>query len=266
MLRSEAGFPISPATTGDTIRQHNLLLIHGAWAGAWVWETITPLLYEQGFEVKTIDLPGNGCDDTPAEAVDIGCYLCFLLATIATIDGPLTVVAHSGAGVLATALAEALPERLDGVVIIAGMLLPSGVGFGELVDGMIDAHPEAAGINPYLNWDARNVSTVPADAAREIFFQDLDPETAAQAAQRLCPQPLGGLALVAQWTAERAGSVPRLYIEATEDRSVTLAVQRRMQALVPGSTVVSLRAGHAPQVSQPEAVAAAIGRFVGKLA
>ena len=25
------------------------VLIHGAWAGGWVWETITPYLKEQGF-------------------------------------------------------------------------------------------------------------------------------------------------------------------------------------------------------------------------
>ena len=49
------------------------------------------------------------------------------------------------------------------------------------------------------------------------------------AAQRFCSQPEGTRALVANWTAERFGRLPRLYVEATEDRSVVLAVQRKMQ-------------------------------------
>ncbi|WVM91593.1 hypothetical protein ULG90_16525 [Halopseudomonas pachastrellae] len=60
--------------------------------------------------------------------------------------------------------------------------------------------------------------------------------------------------MVANWTAERFGRLPRLYLEATEDRSVVLAVQRKMQALVPGAQVVSLPCGHVPQVVQTAAV------------
>ena len=81
------------------------------------------------------------------------------------------------------------------------------------------------------------------------------------AAQRFCSQPEGTRALVANWTAERFGRLPRLYVEATEDRSVVLAAQRKMQALVPGAQVVSLPCGHVPQVVQTAAVAEALLAF-----
>jgi pimeloyl-ACP methyl ester carboxylesterase len=85
---------------------------------------------------------------------------------------------------------------------------------------------------------------------------------AAAAAARLTPQPQSGRAVSPRLTAERFGTVPRLYVEATEDRSVILAVQRRMQALVPGAAVVSLPTGHAPQLSAPAALLAAILPFL----
>lgn len=33
------------------------VLIHGAWAGGWVWDTITPYLEARGFRVLAPDLP-----------------------------------------------------------------------------------------------------------------------------------------------------------------------------------------------------------------
>ena len=95
----------------------------------------------------------------------------------------------------------------------------------------------------------------------EIFLQDLPREQAMAAAQRFCSQPEGTRALVSEWTAERFGRLPRLYVEATEDRSVVLAAQRKMQALVPGAQVVSLACGHVPQVVQTAAVAEALLAF-----
>jgi len=241
----------------------NLLLIHGAWAGRWVWQTITPEFEKLGYCVHAVDLPGNGVDNTPANEVNIDTYLWFLSEQIANIEGPLVVVSHSGAGVLATALAEAMPERIQAVVYIAGMMLPSGMGFSDLTAGLEAEYPEVTGINPYLLWnDGHDVSRVPLIAAREIFFQDLDNETAISAAQQLCAQPLGGLALMTCWTEENFGRVPRLYIEATQDKSVTLVAQREMQARVPGAQVVSLDTGHAPQVGKPVEVATAIDQFL----
>lgn len=241
----------------------NLLLVHGAWAGSWVWSRIQPEFEAMGYRVYTVDLPGNGCDNTPADKVNLDLYLDFLENRVACIEGPVTLVGHSGAGVIITALAERLPERVQALVYIAGMMLPSGMGFGDLIGELLPSHPEVEGINPYLLWNEdHSVSRVPVIAARQIFFQDLDDETAIAAAQQMTAQPEGGKTLVAHWTAERAGQVPRLYIEATEDGSVVLVLQRAMQALVPGADVASFSTGHAPQVGRPREVAGVIDQFL----
>ena len=227
------------------------VLIHGAWAGSWVWDSLRTLLEDQGHAVIAPDMPGNPMHPAPAAQLTMQGCIDHLKNGCAEVSGPLLVVGHSGGGVIATQLAETLAERVVGVAYIAGM-----------ADEAQKQHPEAAGIWPHLQWsDDRQSSTVPPQAVCEVFLQDLPREQAMAAAQRFCAQPEGTRALVAEWTAERFGRLPRLYIEATQDRSVVLPVQRRMQQLVPGAAVVSLDTGHVPQVSAIAAVADALSNF-----
>ena len=143
------------------------------------------------------------------------------------------------------------------------MMLPSGTGFGQIVSDMREQYPEASGIGPFLTWeDNGQVSRVPADAIRQIFLQDVSESIAEQAIPRFNPQAEGSRMLVPHWTDARFGKLPRLYIEARQDRSVILPVQRRMQQLVPGASIVSLDTGHVPQVAAPGCVALALAEFV----
>lgn len=240
-----------------------LVLIHGAWAGSWVWNRLTPLLRARGYRVLTPDLPGSS--RFPAAPDEASLQTC--VDTIRTItrnaDGPLFLLGHSGGGAVATQAAEVMADRVSGVIFLAGMMLPSGTGFADIIRELLPQDPSAAGIGPYLQWsEDRQLSRVPEDAACAIFFNDLPEQEAREAAARLGWQAEGSRALVPVWSPEGFGALPRLYIEATRDRSVTLALQRTMQARTPGAEVVTLESGHAPQVSQPEAVAEAVAGFI----
>ena len=48
-----------------------LILIHGAWHGAWCWQRLAPLLEAQGRRVVAPDLPSMGEDQTPATDVTL---------------------------------------------------------------------------------------------------------------------------------------------------------------------------------------------------
>lgn len=240
-----------------------VVLIHGAWAGSWVWDQLTPLLERRGFLVLRPDMPGNPAHPAPPEQISLQGCVDHVLDCCAGIGAPLILVGHSGGGVIATQVAEHIAERVAGVVYIAGMMLPSGLGFAELTAELREQAPAAAGISPYLQWsDDRQSSRVPTSALREIFLHDLPEDAAMGAAERFCAQPEGSRALIPNWTQERFGRIPRLYVEALRDRSVILAAQRRMQALVPGADIVSLDTGHVPQAAAPEALADAILGFV----
>jgi len=244
-----------------------VILIHGAWQGSWAWARFAPYLDAAGFAFRAVDLPGNGVDGTDPASITFESWLVYLRGVVDDLDRPVSLVAHSGGGVLATAFAERWPASVKRLVYVAGMMLPGGQSFEQIVNSVIAQYPEASGIWPHLEWSqGRRVSRVPAQAAIAHFLQDCPAHDAAAAAARLTPQGEGGRAATSPATAERYGQIPRLYVEALNDRSVILPVQRAMQALAPGAQVVSLPTGHAPQFSAPAQLAAAIFPFLASTA
>ena len=240
-----------------------LVLIHGAWAGSWVWNRLTPLLRARNYRVLTPDLPGGASFPVAPEDASLEACVDTIRTITRNIDGPLFLLGHSGGGAVATRAAEVMADRVSGVIFLAGMMLPSGTGFAAIINQLLPRDPSAAGIGPHLQWSQdKTLSRVPEDAACAIFFNDLPEHQAREAASRLGWQAEGSRALVPVWSSDGFGALPRLYIEATLDRSVTLPLQRAMQARTPGAEVVTLESGHAPQVSQPEAVADAVAGFI----
>ncbi|WP_321886918.1 alpha/beta fold hydrolase [Paraburkholderia bannensis] len=253
-------------------RAAGMLLIHGAWQGAWAWDAWLAPMRARGWDPHALDLPGNGADparDAVLGEITLDTYVEAVRGQLDRFDGPCVIVAHSGAGVIASQVAEAVPERVAAIVYVAGMMLPSGMGYGELVEAASAEVENASGIAPYLVWsdDGRvsRVSRVPADAALAIFLHDCPPDAARRAASLLTAQAEGGRALVATLSAARFGRVPRVYVEATRDRSVLLPLQRRMQALVPGARVRTLECGHVPQLAQPDALARIVCETLAEL-
>lgn len=241
----------------------DIVLIHGAWAGSWVWDSLQDGLRNAGHRPHAVDLPGNGSDATPLAEVSLERYVEHVGALIEKLPGPIQLVAHSGGGVTATAVAEHHAERIAGVSYVAGMMLSSGMGFAELCAEMSRDFPEVSGIGPYLE-AVPSGSRVPSDAACAVFFHDAPARAAVDAARRLTVQPDGGRDIATHWTAGRFGRLPRLYIEATRDRSVLPRVQQRMQQLVPGAERVPIDCGHAPQLAAPEALLAALLDFFAR--
>lgn len=226
-----------------------VLLIHGAWQGAWAWDRLVPLLQRRGLVVIAADLPGNGVDGTDPAATTLAACLDHLGSLVRDFDR-VSVVGHSGGGMIASALAEH-SAKVVRLAYVAGMMLPAGCSFADVqaeVSGDSDA---ARGITAHLLWSPdRRVSTVPPVAAEAIFFSDSPVDDARAASARLTPQGEGARAIRLA-TTRRTGQLPRLYVAATEDRSLPLPLQRHMQRRMPGALVADLPTGHVPQLSAP---------------
>lgn len=235
------------------------ILLHGAWQGSWVWHDFSPFLKAAGFTPHAIDLPGNGTDDTPLHDVNLDLYLHHVGRLINQLQGDICIIAHSGAGVLGTALGERFADRIKAIAYIAGMMLPSGWHFGDVLEHANAREHGWLGIGPYLEWsEDRSVSSVPAEAGARIFLNDMPFEEALAGTSKLTPQAEPGRALKTGWTAQRFGSLPRLYVECSQDLSVLQPIQQTMQKLVPGATRIELDVGHAPHISQPKTLADAL--------
>lgn len=93
------------------------------------------------------------------------------------------------------------------------------------------------------------------EKALPIFYNRTPDAEARAAVARLAPEPLAALTTPLRITGERFGRVPRAYIECTDDRALSLDMQREMQTALPCDPVASLKSDHSPFYSAVEELA-----------
>jgi pimeloyl-ACP methyl ester carboxylesterase len=228
-----------------------IVLIHGAWHGAWCWHKVTPLLEASGARVIAPDLPSMGADITPPGVITLDYWARFVADLIEREPEPVVLVGHSRGGIVISQAAEYVPERIRHLVYLAGFLLPSGgtlaVAANQITDSLVPPNmiPAASGLT----------CVVRDNVLQDAFFGCCPEADFEFARERLSPEPLKPLVTPLQLTEGRFGRVPRAYIETARDRAVTPAAQKSMQAALPCEPVFSLDTDHSPFLSQPEALA-----------
>lgn len=227
------------------------VLIHGAWAGSWVWGKITPMLERLGHRVIAVDLPGKALDTQPSE-INLPVYTQYVCGVIDTIATPVVLVGHSGAGIIISQVAEYRPIKVAHLVYIAGFLLPSGMTYKDFLFKYRKLHEKRKTASQLLvlSEDGLTSTIRPKDAIR-IFFNKANPIEAKRAANKLKPEPEPGRAVSAKLSEINFGKIPRTYIECLNDQTVLLSLQRKMQELTSCDDIYMIDADHAPQLSRP---------------
>jgi pimeloyl-ACP methyl ester carboxylesterase len=86
-------------------------LIHGSWLGKFCWVEVIALLEKLGHTAISIDLPAHGEDATLPENVSLDVYCDAVIAAIGD-RTDVILVGHSMAGIVISAVAETIPDRL----------------------------------------------------------------------------------------------------------------------------------------------------------
>lgn len=227
------------------------VLVHGAWHGAWCWKKPAAILRDHAETVYAIDLPGHGEHPADLSQVTMDDYVDAVVEALDGTDGNAILVGHSMGGLPITAAAERRPEKLALLVYLTAFLPESGQSLFDL---------EAKNPNPtvppsIVPSDDGKTATVAGDKLVELFYHDCSTEDVEFAKANICPQPLQPLAAPIETTPERFGSVRRAYIECSEDRAISLALQRIMQDATPCALKASLPTSHSPFFSAPEQLA-----------
>ncbi|MCG2595868.1 alpha/beta hydrolase [Ramlibacter sp. XY19] len=239
----------------------NFVLVHGAWHGAWCWQRVVSRLAAQGHRVHAVTLTGVG------ERVHLMSPLVTLETHIADVANTLVfeelqdvvLAVHSYAGMIGTAIADRMPERLRHLVYVDAVVPKPGESWSG-------THASAT----------REARLAAAQASPDYSFPPPDPSVFGLAAQdhawvqrRQTAHPGHTYQAPLEFDPNRVAGVPRTFIDCTTPPLGTIDVIRRRVrdpkywdgawAGGAGMRVVELATGHDPMVSAPDALVRLLG-------
>ncbi len=223
-----------------------VVLVHGAWHGAWCWATFQAELDRRGITSYAIDLPGHGTSLEPLG----GLYhdAAHLAATLDHLDlTDAVLVGHSYGGAVITQAATGRSD-LAHLVYVAAFALDAG----ESVMGTLrslDRHD--VDLSAAMQFHDDGTSTLDPELAAAALYGSCSPEAVAAALPRLTPQPS------ATMTEDVAGAprdtITSTYVRCLQDRAIHPEHQAVFAARCTAN--VELDTDHSPFVSMPTALA-----------
>jgi pimeloyl-ACP methyl ester carboxylesterase len=195
-------------------RPRRVLLVHGAWHGAWCWERVLAPLLVLGYEPEAIDLPGHGSSTEPLTGLHGDADA--VRARLDAIGEPTLLVGHSYGGMVITDagthdavaalayVAAYLPDAGQTVLdLFTAPALPEGERPSELVAAVALS-------------DDRSEMRLQRAGVAGALYRDCDPATQQWAVARLDGQSTvsftqaprrwrGGRGRPPTWSAPRTG-------------------------------------------------------------
>ncbi|MBL6657501.1 MAG: alpha/beta hydrolase [Flavobacteriales bacterium] len=232
------------------MKKETYVLVHSAWLGAWQWEGVANVLRAEGHNVITPDLPGHGNDKTSPAEITMENYVKTVTDILDAQEEPVILLGHSFNGITVSRAAELRPEKVKSLVYLTAFLLPNGGSFFGAVQGV----EGSKAVENFRLSDDKTYAYVVEEEIQNAFAHDIPVEAFNGAKPYIVPEPSAPLMYELEITDENFGSIPKYYIECTEDRAIPIEIQRAMyQDKVEG--VFTINSSHTPNISQPEKVA-----------
>jgi pimeloyl-ACP methyl ester carboxylesterase len=215
----------------------DLVLVHGAFHGAWCFEAVEPIFREKGLRPFTVELPLKTLRGDAAT----------LHRELDRFDEQVVVLGHSYGGAVVTWGAE--HPVVSSLIYVAAVMPDAGEGMaGGLAVERTAPDPElfeaieTAGAGPV---------TIDPEVAATSFYADAEPAQRADWTSRLRPSTVGAGEVVphAAWR-----SRPSDYVVCVDDAALPAELQRSI-ATRAGASVHEIPGGHSPFLVRPMAFA-----------
>jgi pimeloyl-ACP methyl ester carboxylesterase len=229
----------------------NFVLVHGAWHGAWCWRDVVAPLARDGHRVHAVTLTGVGeRAHLMSPSITLETHIADVVNTLVAEElGDVVLAVHSYAGMLGTAVADRLPERLKHLVYVDAVLPEPGESWSS-------THTSAT----------REARVAAMQASPDFSFPPPDPGVYGLAGaahewvkRRQTPHPGHTYQAALEFDARRVAGVPRTFVDCTRPALATIDASRQ-RVRDPGfwggawsarGRVVELPTGHDPMVSLP---------------
>jgi pimeloyl-ACP methyl ester carboxylesterase len=220
------------------------VLVHGAFAGGWIWEPLADVLEAAGHRVAAPDLRG----------LSLGEYVLGLREALDGDAEPAVVVASSMGGVVATQVAAHAPDRFARLIYSAAFVPQDGQSLIDLTR-LPEGRDDQTQANLVVEGDPP-MAYVPDEIARRTAFACCSDEMAAWALRRRRPQPVAPFGEPVRLDGFRFDTIPLTYVACKRDQSIPPALQQRMLEAAGCTDVVELDTDHVPQLSATSDLAA----------
>ena len=238
------------------------VLVHGAFAGGWIWGPLAKRLTAAGHTVETPDLPGMGADNTPAAGVTLDSCAARVCEALLKSSEPAILAGNSMGGLIATQAAARCPDRVAALVYVAAFAPRDGQSLLDLT-----RLPEGAGDQVQANITIAGdppVATMPDAASQGALYGSCADDVAAWAIARHRPQPVAPFATPVSIPTGALEGIPRYCVLCLRDQAIPPALQARMSAEAGCAEVVELDTDHTPQLSRTAELAGALQRFAAR--
>ena len=237
-----------------------LVLVHGAWGGAWIWRRLLEPLRAAGHEVHAVTLTGDGeRAHLRTPDVSLQTHIDDVLGLVEAEElSDLMLVGHSYGGMVITGAAAALrsrdPRRVRSLVYVDAMVPLPGEGWGDAHAPEIVAARRAAAA-------AHDNALPPPDPASGFALSAADVDWLRR---RHVPHPFGMYRVPLHYDGALVEALPRLFIDCTDPAYPTIDAMRQRVRAQPGWRVVELATGHFPMLTLPEALVRHLLDFAGR--
>jgi pimeloyl-ACP methyl ester carboxylesterase len=235
---TSAAAPANNAVSSAVSQKPTVVLVHGAFADGSTWNQVIPLLQAKGLKVVAVQNPLTSLADDVA-------------ATRRVLDrepAPVVLVGHSYGGVVITEAGQ--QENVKALVYVAAYAPSEHQSIADLNKD----YPAPSGFS-HIVADKDGFLTLTQEGVSKHLAQDVAAEQTKLMAATQAPtqgKNFEDRVSFAAWKTK-----PSWYVISEKDHMLQPDLQRAMAKKIQAS-VVSLPAGHAPQLSRPADVAAVI--------
>ena len=254
-VRIIANGDLSLALETHGVGRRNVLFVHGWISSRRMFYDVARLLDPAAFTAHLLDLRGAGLSDRTAEGHDLPGYASDVRTALASIDGPVDLVAHSMGGKVAQYVALEPPPNLARLVLLApgsAKGAPQNDGHRAMAERTfgsrtrIERFQRAAMVRDIPPASVQRIVEDALVAQREAWFGWYDGGRNASFFDRV-----------------REIALPTVVVAGERDPLAPPAKMRRNVAdAIPGAIFISLRdAGHNLAVETPAEIAGIIERL-----